>query len=312
MISSDLFLQTTADCFFNSRTKYYIGSDGELVPYEMMVCNRQVFSDGGNELSDYSRLMQYHDEYIAAHEELFGDQPASRCKPYEPRKLTKSELLDASRRRARRKIFDYCICNDFDLFVTLTLDGSLIDRSDYSAVIKKLTNFLGNRVKRRGLKYIGVPEYHNNGGLHFHFLTTSCGFELKDSGTVSIEGKKKPIKVSTAKRQRIPESEWHTVYNVADWRLGFSTAIFTYGSRGAVAQYMSKELCKSVQKALVSNGSIDKIGGRWYYHGGDLKKPIVRFCNVNYAEMGQYSYDLHTDGGEFKVYKFDENGVILR
>lgn len=311
MFDNGLFFQTKSDCFFNSRTKYYIGSDGALIPYEMMVCSRQVFSDGGNELSDFSRSVQERLDYIAAAVEIFGDKPVTR-RGYEPRKATKQELLDSSRRRARRKIFDYCICNDFDLFVTLTLDGSLIDRGDYSAVIKKLTNFLGNRVKRRGLKYIGVPEYHKNGGIHFHFLTTSCGFRLVDSGTVSVEGKKKPIKVSTAKRQRIPESEWHTVYNVADWELGFSTAIFTYGSRGAVAQYMSKELCKSVQKSLVDTGSIDKIGGRWYYHGGDLKKPVVMYDNVNYAEMGQYSYDLHTDGGSFKVYKFNENGDVLK
>lgn len=311
MIDSRLFLQTRSDCFYNARTKYFIGSDGEPVAYEKMVCNRQVFSDGGNVLSDYTKDIEHKLDYIAAHEEIFGDQPTF-GKKFKPRKATKQELLDASRRRARRKIFDYCICNDFDLFITLTLDASLIDRENPAAVIKKLNSFLGNRVKRKGLKYIGVPEYHKNGGIHFHFLTTSCGFELVDSGTVSIEGRKKPIKKSTAKKYGIPESEWHTVYNVVDWKLGFSTAIFTYGSRGAVAQYMSKELCKSVQKTLVQNGSIDKIGGRWYYHGGDLKKPLVVYENANYAEMGQYSYDVRTDGGDFKVYKFNENGEVLR
>jgi hypothetical protein len=277
----------------------------------MMVCNRQVFSDGGNELSDFSKEVEERCAYRQAAAEIFGGKSGQR-QGYVPPKPSKAELLDASRRRARRKIFDYCICNDFDLFITLTLDSSKIDRENYSEIIKKLNNFLGNRVRRKGLKYIGVPEYHKNGGIHFHFAATNGAFNLKPSGTVSIEGRKKPIKIETAIRQHIPPEQWHRVYNITDWELGFSTAIFAYGDRGAFAHYLSKELCKDVQKNLVKDGSIDKIGGRWYYHGGDLRKPVVRYQNVNYEDMGQFSYDIQTDGGHFKVYKFSAEGEILK
>ena len=74
MFDNGFFCQTKSDCFFNSRTKYYIGSDGALIPYEMMICNRQVFSDGGNEISEFSRSVQERLDYIAAAEELFGDK----------------------------------------------------------------------------------------------------------------------------------------------------------------------------------------------------------------------------------------------
>ena len=304
-------MQIRSDCFYNSRTKYYTDSEGNLIPYETMISSRQVFSDGGNEVSEYTQRLDSLIDEAAAMRELFGGEPVYQSS-YKSAPLSRSDSLDASRRRARRKIFDYCICNDFDIFVTLTLDKSLIDRNDYGAVIKKLNVWLDNRVRRKGLKYIGVPEYHKNGGLHFHFAMTSNAFKLVDSGTVSIEGHKKPVKVSTADRWGVDVAKRHTVYNVVDWRLGFSTAIFRYGDRGAFAHYLSKELCKDVQKSLVDSGSIDKIGGRWYYHGGKLCKPHVVYFNSPFVEARGCSYEISTDGGDFRVYKYNRQGEVIR
>lgn len=67
-----------------------------------------------------------------------------------------------------------------------------------------------------------------------------------------------------------------------------------------------------MQKNLVRSGSIDKIGGRWYLHGGHFEKPIVQLANRNFDDMQGFSYDLVCDGGKFKVYKFSENGEILK
>lgn len=310
MLDNCLFLNRS-ECFYNSRTKCFVSPSGDLIPYEMMISNRQVFSDGGNELTDFSKEVGYQLAYREAAEEIFN-HGFGKSENYKSAPMSKAELLDASRRRARRKVFDYCICNDFDIFITLTLDSELIERDNYQVVIKKLNTFLDNRVRRKGLKYIGVPELHKKGGLHFHFAATSNAFKLVDSGTVSCEGYKKPMKLSTAKRKGIPQEKMHTVYNIADWKLGYSTAIFTYGDRGAVAHYLSKELCKDVQKNVCKENLIDKIGGRWYYHGGDLKRPVCIYDNKNFKEYENFSYMLNTDGGNFKVYKFRDNGEILK
>ena len=95
-----------------------------------MICSRQIFSDGGNEISEYTKNLNRLIDEAAAMRELFGGERVYDSS-YKSAPLSKSELLDCSRRRARRKIFDYCICNDFDIFVTLTLDKSLIDRLEY-------------------------------------------------------------------------------------------------------------------------------------------------------------------------------------
>ena len=294
---------------YNSRTKFY-KSDGKYIPYEVMCSNRQIFSCG-LEVSDYTKELDRRLEYEEAAAEVFGKKSVS-SRGYVPEPLSKDELLDRSRRRAKRKIFDYCICNQFDLFVTLTLDKRQIDRTDYKAVIKRLNSWLGNRVRRNGLIYIGVPEYHKNGGLHFHFAMSGGGFRLADSGTVSVDGRKRPIKKATADRLKIPLDQRHTVYNILDWKLGFSTAIKTYGERGALATYLSKELCKDVQKTVVMNGSIDKIGGRWYYHGGDLKKPLIELENRNFDDLEGFTYSADTEGGKIKVYKLTEQGEVLK
>ena len=303
-------LMGKSECYYNARTKYYLDENGNAVPYEIMVCSRPVFSDGA-ELSEYSLDLMERLEYREAAAELFGGKLPNGG-GYKSVPATKQECLDASRRRGRRKIFDYVICNDFDCFVTLTLDKNQIDRGDYGAVIKKLNSFLGNRVKRKGLKYVGVPEYHKNGGLHFHFAATAAAFKLVDSGTVAVAGNKRPMRTSTADRKGIPKEDRHTVYNIADWRLGFSTCIMTYGERGALATYLSKELCKDVQKSLVVGGDIEKIGGRWYLHGGQLRKPLVTYTNVGYYDVTGESYTQATDGGDFKVFKLGRNGEVLR
>lgn len=315
-LDNGLFMRSRAESAYNSRMKFYRGSDGELVPYELMCCNRQIFMESGSELSEFSekviRELEYREAAAEVFDSVYHDRPAKN-RPYTPPPKSKQELLDASRRRARRKIFDYIICNEFDMFVTLTLDAKLIDRNDYGAIIKRLNTWLGNRVKRKGIRYIGVPEYHKNGGLHFHFAVNGADkFKLVDSGTVTVEGKKKPIRADTARYRGYAPEQCHTVYNLPEWKLGFSTAILTYGDRGALAHYLSKELCKDVQKNLVRSGSIDKIGGRWYLHGGHFDKPIVKLANRNFEDMQGYSYDLDCDGGKFKVYKFSENGEVLR
>ena len=295
--------------FYNTRTKYYIDDHGDLVPYEITCANRQIFKESGAEVSEFTKSVNWRLEYDAANAELFGGFYDHKHYVSDP--LTKEFYLDCSRRRARRKIFDYIICNPFDCFITLTLDKSLIDRSDYGAVIKKLNDFLSNRVKRKELIYVGVPELHKNGGLHFHFCVNSSAFKLKDSGCVSVEGRKRPIKKTTAKRLKIPNEKCHTVYNVTDWKLGFSTAIMTYGDRGALAHYMRKELDKDCQKRLTPEGYVDKIGGRWYYSGGKLNKPIIKLDNRNFEELDGYTYDVECEGGKFKFFVLDRNGVVL-
>ena len=75
-------------------------------------------------------------------------------------------------RKAKSSIRDYVKTNlDLKYFVTYTLDASKIDRYDSKVIYEKMRHWLSNAVKRKGFKYILIPEKHKDGAWHFHGFT---------------------------------------------------------------------------------------------------------------------------------------------
>lgn len=204
-------------------------------------------------------------------------------------------------RRARTKVYDYVRSNlDLSLFITLTFSPELVNRENYDEVIKRFNNWTSHLVQREGFKYIGVVERHKrSNGLHFHLVANNA-LGLVDSGTVKCKGKKKPIKVATADRLKIPASDRQTVYNIPSWGFGFSTAIEIDSDPQhiKVAQYISKYLTKD----------FEKIGGRYYYSGGKLSKPKYHYCNSDFKEHSgsDDSYTFEAGGTKFAIEYLNE------
>lgn len=161
---------------------------------------------------------------------------------------------ERAQRRARIAVRDLGLSNDWAYFVTLTLDAKRIDRYDPVEVVKHLNHWLDNRVRRDGLAYVLVPEHHKDGAIHFHGFFNDA-LPVVDSGHHDAGG--------------------HTVYNLPAWGWGFSTAIALYGERAAAVAYC----CKYVAKQQ------EKIGGRWYYSGGKLRRPDVEWCDVDFDAL---------------------------
>lgn len=199
------------------------------------------------------------------------------------------EDIERAQRRARSKIRDYALCNDFKFFVTLTLDGSRIERYDPAPIVKHLQTWLDNHVRRQGLKYILIPERHRDGALHFHGFFNDA-LTVADSGTVKQPGRKRPFRPGCEEeKERLCKDGAIPVYNLPAWRFGFSTAIPLYGNYHAAVGYV----CKYIGK-----GS-EKIGGRWYFSGGGLKLPEVAFCDFdvrNIEAAGGVVFDVPAAG----------------
>lgn len=258
---------------YNARIKKIPSSspDEEPLIIQVMVADRSIFHPGFEERTAKNNLTE--------------EQPNSRS--------ACGTVSEKAARRAAAKLNDYILCNpDMDYFFTLTYNEDRVNREDYAAVIRRFNQWTDNRVRRNGLKYVAVAEYHKDGkAIHFHGLCNQA-VELTDSGCVRCNGHKKPLKVSTADRYKIPIEERQTVYNIADWLYGYSTAIHCYGSREAVARYIGKYITKSG----------DKVGGRWYYHGGKLSEPIYEYLNLDYdAFVGtevEFTENLHAKFGK--------------
>lgn len=209
------------------------------------------------------------------------DAPILRESGWECEKNLQQKTLPAfgadherSKRRARAAVFDLAMANEFKYFVTFTLDASKVDRYDPAAITKKLNRWLDNRVRRNGLKYILVPEYHKDGAIHFHGFVNDA-LSVIDSGTISM-GEGKPRKPRSA-RQRAAwlEHGGHVVYNMPAWTLGFTTAIELYGERRRAINYVCKYITKTD----------DKIAGRWYYSGGALQRPEVLLFDADFDQL---------------------------
>jgi len=77
--------------------------------------------------------------------------------------------------RSRAKIFEYAICNEFEYFVTLTIDSNRYDRTNLKNYYKDFSQFLRNyRIKYNiNIQYLFIPELHKDGkSWHMHGFIT--------------------------------------------------------------------------------------------------------------------------------------------
>lgn len=270
----------------NCRIKFYPDDVGGWYPVQKMTSQNKIFNPKGLEKHGYTispKATKEDSEKLLA-SPLLEDEDCT----------DRRGGNDRARLRARSQILDIIRCNlDFRYFCTLTFDARYVDRENYNEVVKKFSQWCDNRVRRKGLKYIAVIERHKrSNGLHFHVLINSVlGFV--DSGTVKCPNHKKPIKIETADRYGIPTEDRKTVYNISDWSYGFSTAI------EITADPLLERVGSYLRKYMTKDS--DKIGGRWYYSGGELLRPRYVYCDDDFY-CCDVTYELQLPGNVLRVF----------
>lgn len=232
--------------------------------------------------------------------EASGPSPSRRSAMDE--EARRADNLARSARRARNRLYDLAWCNpELRWFVTLTLDARVVgDRYDTGAQAKRLRRWLDNQVRRRGLAYIVVPEYHKDGAIHWHGLVNDA-LELVASPAIIARDGGRPYKPRDGdERARALSDGAHVVYNVMQWRFGFSTAIELYGERRAAVGYVSKYITKAARQGQGC------IGGRWYYHGGKLSEPDTYTYDAPYDAVPDtaYIHNIPQIGARCKIYDY--------
>lgn len=233
------------------------------------ICNKPIFVESGWECTEE----RIHKENIH--------------KPQNKDNASRNDSVS----RARTKVFDIAYMNDFTQFITFTFNGEKFARSDITTIMKTVKKTLDNWVQRYNLKYLLLPEYHLDGNnIHCHALG-SGNYQLIDSGTVTTNLYKKPIKIETAIRKGIPENEWHKVYNMPQWKYGWSTAINLYGEKKNVCRYITKYITKDLQK----------IFGNYYYAGGHVIRNVpVMLSDMNYEDVQAKEFCVEDINLKFK------------
>jgi hypothetical protein len=138
-----------------------------------------------------------------------------------------NHCINSSLSRTKQTVYDYARANVWDYFLTFTFDAQKVNRYDYDEVSQKLSKWLRNLKQRKApdMKYIIVPELHKDGAYHFHALASNCGaLKFIDSGR---------------------KAKGHTIYNLPDFKLGFTTASKvkdTLKASNYITKYLTKEL----------------------------------------------------------------------
>ena len=204
--------------------------------------------------------------------EANGRAEAPERRAREAGKTAEGADLERSMRRARAKLRRLALANEFRWFVTLTLDPEKVARTDGKAVAKALSQWADNMVRRKGLKYILVPELHKKGGIHFHGFF-SDNVAAVDSGHRDHGG--------------------HTIYNLPEWTLGFTTAIELYDDYAAAVGYVTKYIGKQGERPM----------GRWYYSGGRLAEPTKIYADMERDEVASCgkAVDFDVPGAKITV-----------
>lgn len=198
-------------------------------------------------------------------------------------KKSEGDDMLRSMRRARSKLRRLAMANEFEFFVTLTLDKTRIDRYDPKIITKALNRWLDNMVRRNGLRYVLVPEFHTlkEGeevpAIHFHGFFAGENLPVVDSGYKDTCGE--------------------TVYNLPQWPYGFSTAIRLRGEYPRAVAYVCKYIGKQQGQRPM---------GRWYYSGGGLKDPPKEYKDLGAGAYNALSarddaIEFDTPGGKMLV-----------
>lgn len=191
------------------------------------------------------------------------------------RRTASDEPRDDNLKRAKEKIFDIVLLNDFKYFITGTFaENEDFDRTDPKQVIKPLKMFLENQTKRIGLQYVLTAERHKeSNGIHIHALVNDV-LPLTFSGRRLYKGKGW-IEQDILKEQRSFE-RYKKIYNIDNWRFGWSTAIPCDNNKLRLARYVTKYITKDEKK----------IFGKYYWSSKNIERePKVILTRTDFKEV---------------------------
>lgn len=168
----------------------------------------------------------------------------------EPTEKEKSERFSQSISRAKGKIFELAMCNEFTHFCTFTQDKEKRDRYDLAEFRKDFAQFVRNQNRARAegekIKYLLIPEQHKDGAWHMHGLLMGLGeSDLKE---FTLDQK-------IPKRIRAQIEKGEKVFDWLKYRKSFGYFTCTeIKSKTACSKYVTKYVSKDLQTTVHESG----------------------------------------------------------
>lgn len=268
-----------------------------IPPQEFIEEYNRKTTDYGNGMLE---IVAYHhpkQKYIGA------NHPASRN---EKPKLSDEEQEMRTRKQIyaiRRRIKGYALINEFEWFVTLTLNPEKINSFDYNIAKTTLLKWCRLiRDKYGKFDYLLIPELHKSGAIHFHGL-------LGDIPANFAEAVNPKTNTPVIRHER-------QVYNLEDWKYGFSDCEKIESPERA-ASYITKY----VTSALLTDKKM--YNQKRYFCSQKLKKPTITFGMEDNTELDDFipNYGIvdtdsngknYVDIGLYKLVREAETGAFVQ
>lgn len=214
--------------------------------------------------------------------------------------------LDCNIRRAKSKIQEYVMCNDWDMFITLTLDQRKYDRYNLAKYHKDLSQFIRDINKNRTdkLKYLFIPEMHKDGAWHIHGFIK--GLDQSELRLFTLD-EKLPLYIREKLSNGQEVYQWVKYYE----KFGFCDLEPVRDKSRAssyVRKYITKELAQCVKET----------GAHMYYCSKGLKKAEIIQKGTVSAKYNPTYIDEHVsvqwvefiDDNEALTYLQNKNNTI--
>lgn len=195
---------------------------------------------------------------------------------------------ERSIRRTKKHIRDYILCNKFSIFATFTFAEN---RYNIDEKKKQISDWFKNQQKRNGkFDYLAIPEFHEDGALHFHVLITH--YPGKISPAINPKTNK-PIK-----------KYGQQIYSFPEYTLGFSNFREIKQSPedySKIAFYVSKYITKEMP--------IFKNKKR-YFVSRSLKIPIIQDNPTEWYKNLTPNWETETPNGKILQFKRGSYPII--
>jgi hypothetical protein len=212
--------------------------------------------------------------------------PKDMEKELEDKQYEGESPFERSIRRTKRRISDYVLCNDFDMFVTFTFAK---DRQNVERSKMKMSNWLRNQRKRNGkFQYLIIPEFHKDGkSLHFHALI---------GGYMGI------IEHAISPRTHQPlRQRGQYVFSLSGYTLGFTNVKVIDkqpSQRYKVGFYVQKYITKDMPRIFAQNR---------YWASKGLKLPVIVDNPEKFYEVLKPDWEVKTEFGHFMRFNKDSH-----
>lgn len=266
-----------------------------------------------HDLYDHNKgfLYRYNDKLskltVCAKVRKRGYELVDECRAFTPKgEAGNVEKLPENIRRAKSKVFELALCNSFDFFCTLTFSPEKVDdRHDLERCMKSFAKWLNNYNYRRegaAVRYLLIPEPHQDGAWHFHGLV---------SGIPEADLREFQLDECLPHHIRKELSKGHQVFQWIpyDKKYGFCT-LSPVRSVDAVSKYITKYVTKEL------GNSIKELNAHLYYRSQGLKEKELLFsapdCVINDPDYeGMYCKIKNATAPELLLpyFAMEEEGV---